>query len=60
MHASMTYKSRAIITEGGPHVCGLLEVVGEAQTKFGTDDAGPHEIGRDLLSADEPISAVNI
>lgn len=49
----MTYKSWAVITEGGFHVSGLLEVVDKTKTQFGADDTGPHEIGCDLLSADE-------
>lgn len=49
----VTYKSRAVVTEGGFHVSGFLEVVDKAKAQFGADDAGPHEIGRDLLSAHE-------
>lgn len=52
-----TYKSWAVVTEGGFHVSGLLEVVDKAKTQFGADDTCPHEIGCDLLSADEALSA---
>lgn len=45
------YESRAVVTEGGFHVRGFLEVVDKAEAQFGADDAGPHEISRDLLSA---------
>lgn len=49
----VTYKSWAVVTEGGFHVCGLLEIMDKAQTQFGADDTGPHEIGCDLLSANK-------
>lgn len=49
----LTYKSWAVVTEGGFHVSGLLEVVDKPKPQFGADDTGPHEIGCDLLSADE-------
>lgn len=51
-----TYKSWAVVTEGGFHVSCLLEVVDKTKTQFGADDTGPHEVGRDLLSADEALS----
>lgn len=50
-----TYKSWAVVTEGGFHVSCLLEVVDKTKTQFGADDTGPHEIGCDLLSADEAL-----
>lgn len=50
-----TYKSWAVVTEGGLHVSGLLEVVDKTQAQFGADDAGTHEIGCDLLSADKAL-----
>lgn len=51
----MTYKSWAVVTKGGFHVCGLLEVMDKTQTQFGTDDTGPHKIGCDLFSADKTL-----
>lgn len=51
----VTYKSWAVVTEGGFHVSGLLEVVDKAKAQFGADDTCPHEIGCDLLSADEAL-----
>lgn len=50
-----TYKSWAVVTEGGFHVSCLLEVVDKTETQFGADDTGSHEIGCDLLSADEAL-----
>ncbi len=50
-----TYKSWAVVTEGGFHVSGLCEVVDKPETQFGADDTGPHEIRCDLLSADEAL-----
>lgn len=49
------YKSWAVVAEGGFHVSGLLEVVDEAKAQFGADDTGPHEVGCDLISADEAL-----
>lgn len=50
-----TYKSRAVVAEGGFHVCGLLEVVDKPETQFGADDTGTHEIGCDLISVDKAL-----
>lgn len=49
----MNYESRAVVTEGGLHVGGLLKVVDKAKTQLGADDTSAHEIGCDLLSTDE-------
>lgn len=46
------YKSWAVVTKGGFHVSGLLEVVDKAKAQLGADDTGPHKISCDLLSAD--------
>ena len=51
----MTYKSGAVVTEGGLHVGGLLEVVDEPQPQLGADDTCPHKVCRDLLSANEAL-----
>lgn len=48
-----TYKPWAVVTEGGFHVSGLLEVVNKSKTQFGADDTCPHEVSCDLLSAHE-------
>lgn len=53
--SASTYESGAVVTEGGLHVGGLLEVVDKAQAQFGADDAGAHEIRRDLVPADEAL-----
>lgn len=50
-----TYESCAVVTESGLHVGGLLEIMDETETQFGTDDAGPHEVGRDLIPADKAL-----
>lgn len=50
-----TYESWAVVTEGGLHVSGLLEIVDKTQAQFGADDAGTHEIRCDLLSADKAL-----
>lgn len=50
-----TYESWAVVTESGLHVGGLLEIMDETETKFGTDDTGPHEVGCDLISADKTL-----
>lgn len=52
----LTYKSRAVITERGFHVSGFLEVVDKTKAQFGADYTGTHEIGCDLLPADEALS----
>lgn len=53
----MTHESRAVVAEGGLHVGGLLEVMDEAHTQLGADDAGSHEVGCDFLPADETLPA---
>lgn len=31
----------------------------ETKTQFGTDNAGPHKVGRDLISADKTLPEKN-
>lgn len=52
-----THKSSTVVTESGLQVGGLLEVVRKTQAQLGVDGAGPHEVGRDLVSADEAFPA---
>lgn len=52
-----THKARAVVAEGGLHVSGLLEIVDKTEAQLGADDAGAHEVGGDLLSADEALPA---
>lgn len=52
-----THEARAVVAEGGLHVSGLLEIVDKTEAQLGADDAGAHEVGGDLLSADEALPA---
>lgn len=55
----VTYKASTVVTESRLQVGGLLKVVRKAQAQLGIDGAGPHEVGCDLIPADEAFPAAN-